>query len=52
MFSFNRLDVKAQTVDKGYPRNTDDDFAGVPSDSHDIFVYKGKDQYENIVRNV
>ncbi|PIO26798.1 Matrix metalloproteinase-9 [Aquarana catesbeiana] len=37
-----RLDVKAQTVDKGYPRNTDDDFAGVPSDSHDIFVYKGK----------
>ncbi|XP_068118031.1 matrix metalloproteinase-9 [Hyperolius riggenbachi] len=37
-----RLDVKAQILDKGYPRNTDDDFAGVPSDSHDIFVYKGK----------
>ncbi|XP_063315236.1 matrix metalloproteinase-9 [Pelobates fuscus] len=37
-----RLDVKAQTVDKGYPRNTEDDFAGVPSDSHDIFLYGGK----------
>ncbi|KAM9296700.1 matrix metalloproteinase-9 [Gastrophryne carolinensis] len=37
-----RLDVKSQTLDKGYPRNTDDDFAGVPSDSHDIFVYQGK----------
>ncbi|XP_053578028.1 matrix metalloproteinase-9 [Bombina bombina] len=37
-----RLDVKAQTVDKGYPRSTDEDFAGVPSDSHDVFLYKGK----------
>ncbi|KAM8947178.1 matrix metalloproteinase-9 [Pelodytes ibericus] len=39
---FWRLDVKAQTVDKGYPRNTDEDFAGVPTDSHDVFVYQGK----------
>ncbi|XP_075033821.1 matrix metalloproteinase-9 [Mixophyes fleayi] len=37
-----RLDVKAETVDRGYPRHTDEDFAGVPSDSHDVFVYKGK----------
>ncbi|KAM4692050.1 matrix metalloproteinase-9 [Rhinophrynus dorsalis] len=37
-----RLDVKTLTVDKGYPRLTDKDFAGVPSDSHDVFIYQGK----------
>ncbi|XP_071968104.1 matrix metalloproteinase-9 [Engystomops pustulosus] len=37
-----RLDVKSQAVDKGYPRHTDEDFTGVPTDSHDIFVYQGK----------
>ncbi|XP_030067918.1 matrix metalloproteinase-9 [Microcaecilia unicolor] len=37
-----RLDVKAQVVDKGYPRYTDESFAGVPTDSHDVFLYKDK----------
>nr|XP_033770880.1 matrix metalloproteinase-9 [Geotrypetes seraphini] len=37
-----RLDVKAQVVDKGYPRDTDEAFAGVPTDSHDVFLYKDK----------
>ncbi|KAG9473740.1 hypothetical protein GDO78_004178 [Eleutherodactylus coqui] len=37
-----RLDVKSQTVDKGYPRSRDEDFAGVPLDAHDIFVYQDK----------
>ncbi|KAG8446572.1 hypothetical protein GDO86_014140 [Hymenochirus boettgeri] len=37
-----RLDVKSLTIDKGYPRQTDRDFAGVPSDSHDVFLYQGK----------
>ncbi|XP_029468601.1 matrix metalloproteinase-9 [Rhinatrema bivittatum] len=37
-----RLDVKAQVVDKGYPRHTDEAFAGVPTDSHDVFLYKDK----------
>ncbi|XP_053309735.1 matrix metalloproteinase-9 [Spea bombifrons] len=39
---FWRLDVKTQTVDKGYPRHTDEDFSGVPTDSHDVFLYQGK----------
>ncbi|KAM4622374.1 matrix metalloproteinase-9 [Discoglossus pictus] len=39
---FWRLTVKTQSVDQGYPRNTDEDFAGVPTDSHDVFQYKGK----------
>eukprot|EP00079_Xenopus_tropicalis_P008939 XP_002932554.1 PREDICTED: matrix metalloproteinase-9 [Xenopus tropicalis] len=37
-----RLNVKTLTVDKGYPRLTDVDYAGVPSDSHDVFLYQGK----------
>ncbi|KAJ8265837.1 hypothetical protein COCON_G00149360 [Conger conger] len=36
-----RLDVKAQTIDKGYPRYVDQVFGGVPIDSHDVFQYKG-----------
>ncbi|MBN3306250.1 MMP2 collagenase, partial [Amia calva] len=36
-----RLDMKAQTVDKGYPRYIDQVFGGVPIDSHDVFLYKG-----------
>lgn len=38
----NRLDVKAQKIDSGYPRYTDVVFGGVPNDSHDVFQYKGK----------
>lgn len=38
----HRLDVKAQMIDKGYPRSTDLVFGGVPIDSHDVFLYKGK----------
>ncbi|XP_075773170.1 matrix metalloproteinase-9 [Pelodiscus sinensis] len=37
-----RLDVKAQKVDKGYPRLTDDTFAGVPLNAHNVFLYQGK----------
>nr|XP_042698460.1 matrix metalloproteinase-9 isoform X3 [Chrysemys picta bellii] len=37
-----RLDVKVQKVDKGYPRLTDDTFAGVPLNAHDVFLYQGK----------
>uniref|UniRef100_A0A8C9XQX7 Matrix metalloproteinase-9 n=1 Tax=Sander lucioperca TaxID=283035 RepID=A0A8C9XQX7_SANLU len=36
-----RLDVKAQKIDKGYPKYTDVVFGGVPSDAHDVFQYKG-----------
>ncbi|XP_054464422.1 matrix metalloproteinase-9 [Anoplopoma fimbria] len=36
-----RLDVKAQTIDKGYPRYTDVVFGGVPNDAHDVFQYNG-----------
>ncbi|XP_042318234.1 matrix metalloproteinase-9 [Sceloporus undulatus] len=39
---FWRLDVKAEQVDRGYPRRTDSLFAGVPLDSQNIFLYKGK----------
>lgn len=39
--NFWRLDVKAQKIDKGYPRRTDSVFGGVPSDAHDVFLYKG-----------
>ncbi|XP_015234542.1 PREDICTED: matrix metalloproteinase-9 [Cyprinodon variegatus] len=38
---FWRLDLKTQTVDKGYPKNTGDVFGGVPHDAHDVFQYKG-----------
>ncbi|XP_006002447.1 matrix metalloproteinase-9 [Latimeria chalumnae] len=37
-----RFDTKAQMVEKGYPRYTDTFFAGVPLDSHDVFLHKGK----------
>ncbi|KAL6458907.1 hypothetical protein MHYP_G00323790 [Metynnis hypsauchen] len=40
--NFWRLDVKTQRIDKGYPRFTDQTFSGVPVDSHDVFLYKGK----------
>lgn len=33
--------MKAQKIDKGYPRRTDAVFGGVPSDAHDVFLYKG-----------
>lgn len=39
--NFWRLDVKAQLIDRGYPRFTDAAFGGVPIDSHDVFLYKG-----------
>ncbi|KAF7235808.1 Matrix metalloproteinase-9 [Varanus komodoensis] len=39
---FWRLDVKAERVDRGYPRHTDSLFAGVPLDAQNIFLYKGK----------
>ncbi|XP_008294599.1 matrix metalloproteinase-9 [Stegastes partitus] len=39
--NFWRLDVKAQKIDKGYPRYTDAVFGGVPNDAHDVFQYKG-----------
>ncbi|KAM9341969.1 matrix metalloproteinase-9 [Pholidichthys leucotaenia] len=39
--NFWRLDVKAQKVDKGYPKFTDVVFGGVPNDAHDVFQYKG-----------
>lgn len=35
-----RLDVKAQKIDRGYPKYTDAVFGGVPSDAHDVFHYK------------
>lgn len=38
----HRLDEKAQMIDSGYPRLTDSVFGGVPPDSHDVFLYKGK----------
>ncbi|POI26946.1 hypothetical protein CIB84_009304 [Bambusicola thoracicus] len=37
-----RLDVKVQTVDKGYPRATDDVFTGVPLDARNVFLYQDK----------
>lgn len=37
-----RLDIKAQKIDRGYPRYTDTVFGGVPNDAHDVFQYKGK----------
>uniref|UniRef100_A0A8C9XW54 Matrix metalloproteinase-9 n=1 Tax=Sander lucioperca TaxID=283035 RepID=A0A8C9XW54_SANLU len=40
-----RLDVKAQKIDKGYPKYTDVVFGGVPSDAHDVFQYKGNFKY-------
>ncbi|XP_029361733.1 matrix metalloproteinase-9 [Echeneis naucrates] len=39
--NFWRLDIKAQKIDRGYPRFTDVVFGGVPSDAHDVFQYKG-----------
>lgn len=42
MISIYRLDIKAQKIDKGYPRYTDTVFGGVPNDAHDVFQYKGK----------
>ncbi|KAJ7332304.1 hypothetical protein JRQ81_014484 [Phrynocephalus forsythii] len=39
---FWRLDVKAERVDRGYPRPTESVFGGVPLDSDSIFLYKGK----------
>ncbi|XP_056129241.1 matrix metalloproteinase-9 [Lampris incognitus] len=39
--NFWRLDVKAQKIDRGYPRYTDLVFGGVPSDAHDVFQFKG-----------
>lgn len=36
-----RLDVKAQKMDKGYPRYTDIAFGGVPNDAHHVFQHKG-----------
>lgn len=42
LFDLNRLDVKAQTIDKGYPKFTDVVFGGIPSDAHDVFQYQGK----------
>ncbi|XP_055078905.1 matrix metalloproteinase-9 [Periophthalmus magnuspinnatus] len=39
--NFWRLDVKAQKIDKGYPRYIDSVFGGVPNDAHDVFLYKG-----------
>lgn len=39
--NFWRLDVKAQRIDRGYPRYTDSVFGGVPNDAHDVFQYKG-----------
>uniref|UniRef100_A0A3Q4AFX9 Matrix metalloproteinase-9 n=1 Tax=Mola mola TaxID=94237 RepID=A0A3Q4AFX9_MOLML len=39
--NFWRLDVKAQNIDRGYPKRTDVVFGGVPSDAHDVFQYKG-----------
>lgn len=41
----HRLDVKAQMIDKDYPKTTDLVFGGVPIDSHDVFLYKGKWDY-------
>ncbi|KAG2461526.1 MMP9 protein, partial [Polypterus senegalus] len=36
-----RMDTKTQLTDKGYPRDIDDMFGGVPLDAHDIFLYNG-----------
>lgn len=48
LISCHRLDVKAQMIDTGYPRLTDSAFGGVPIDSHDVFLYKGKGDYVQI----
>lgn len=45
----HRLDVKAQQIDKGFPKYTDMVFGGVPSDAHDVFQYKGKYFYKNML---
>lgn len=42
VYDQHRLDIKAQKIDKGYPRYTDAVFGGVPNDAHDVFQYKGK----------
>uniref|UniRef100_A0A8D0H4E8 Matrix metalloproteinase-9 n=2 Tax=Sphenodon punctatus TaxID=8508 RepID=A0A8D0H4E8_SPHPU len=39
---FWRMDMKAQRVDRGYPRRIDDTFPGVPLNAHDVFLYQGK----------
>uniref|UniRef100_A0A668A9G8 Matrix metalloproteinase-9 n=1 Tax=Myripristis murdjan TaxID=586833 RepID=A0A668A9G8_9TELE len=39
--NFWRLDVKAQKIDRGYPKYTDVVFGGIPNDAHDVFQYKG-----------
>ncbi|XP_041861112.1 matrix metalloproteinase-9 [Melanotaenia boesemani] len=39
--NFWRLDVKAQKIDKGYPKYTDTVFGGIPNDAHEVFQYKG-----------
>ncbi|XP_053103667.1 matrix metalloproteinase-9 [Hemicordylus capensis] len=39
---FWRVDVKAERVDPGYPRPLDSVFPGVPLDSQNIFLHKGK----------
>uniref|UniRef100_A0ACB8F7L1 Uncharacterized protein n=1 Tax=Sphaerodactylus townsendi TaxID=933632 RepID=A0ACB8F7L1_9SAUR len=39
---FWRLDVKAERVDRGYPKRTEDVFGGVPPDSQNVFFYQGK----------
>lgn len=43
-----RLDVKAQKIDKGYPRRTDAVFGGVPNDAHDVFLYKGTENVASV----
>ncbi|XP_077192258.1 matrix metalloproteinase-9 isoform X2 [Paroedura picta] len=35
-----RLDAKAERVDRGYPKRTDEVFTGVPLDSQNIFLYQ------------
>ena len=42
VFHATRLDVTTLKMDRGYPRTTDTVFGGVPSDVHDVFLYKGK----------
>ncbi|XP_006035838.1 matrix metalloproteinase-9 [Alligator sinensis] len=39
---FWRLDVKVQRVDRGYPRQTEETFGGVPIDARNVFLYRGK----------
>ncbi|KAJ3585910.1 hypothetical protein NHX12_012317 [Muraenolepis orangiensis] len=36
-----RLDLKAEKIDRGYPRYTDSVFSGVPNDAHDVFQHRG-----------